>query len=127
MRLGLSVAADDRRFARALRRVRPAFDSLCQEFEAIRLAHPIHEAVLVGVANGLPDAAVREVPNDDGFFQVLVGLGPADEVAGLPTAALASRSYDRVRAAVLTCPFSAPDRDAVERLLSDWAARNLPR
>ena len=49
MRLSWSFATRRREFSRAMRRIRPAFESLLAEFSTVSLQHPIHEAVLVGI------------------------------------------------------------------------------
>jgi hypothetical protein len=105
--------------------VRHAFDSLYRDFEALQLAHHIHDAVLIGVTDDEPVGYFQEIPNSDGFFQVLIGMGSASEISALSEGALRSLLYVQIRKGILACPFSDPDRQAIDRLLSAWAASNL--
>jgi len=126
MNLVLSIASETRPRAKALRRVLPIFRSLEQQFSAITLQHPIHHALLVGIVERPPDY-FDEVPNRNGEFQVHTGYDLS--VAPLPEndTRLSRDLFQRIRAAVLACPFSTPDRDAVQQFLDHWAQQALPR
>jgi hypothetical protein len=112
MKLDLSFAARDKRFARALRRVRPRLEGLCHEFAQVELRDPIHEAMLVTFTDDMPAGAFTVVPNSGEYFQVLAGCGPLrsdDE--------LAADVFIGIRRAVRECPFSTPDAAVFAALL----------
>lgn len=115
MRLSLSVAARQRSFAKAMRRIRPTLEPLLESFALVTMEHPIHEAILVGIADGMPPGYFEEVPNADGFFQVLAGVDGAacDE-------ALLAQVTAALKAAIAACPFSQPDKDAFARVVQRW-------
>lgn len=115
MQLLISVAASDRLFAKAFRRVRPRLDPLCEAFAAVGMINPIHAALLIGLTNDRPPDAYAIVPNRDGFFQVLAGVDPLSTDAQLRTAVL-----EVIRKTVIACPFSEPDREQFLRLLDHW-------
>ena len=125
MTLLLSTASEDRRRSKALHRVLPVFRSLEQQFAAIALQDPIHHALLVGIVER-PADYFHEVPNHNGKFQVHTGY----DLSFLPSpdndTRLSRDLFQRIRAAVLACPFSTPDRDAVQKFLDHWAQQTLP-
>ena len=120
MKLILSVAAKDRLFGKALRRVRPAFDALFAEFAQIELCHPIHDSILVGLTDDREPGHFEEIQNADGYFQVLLGCPRAANDEELKQAV-----FERIKRAVMACPFSAPDKASFERLLQKWADANF--
>ncbi len=112
MQLLISVAASDRLFAKAFRRVRPGLDPLCAAFATVGMINPIHAALLIGLTNDRPPGDFAIVPNREGFFQVLAGVDPLSTDAQLHGAVLAI-----IRKTVVACPFSDPDREQFLRLL----------
>jgi hypothetical protein len=120
MRLSISVAAQNPAFSKKVRLVRPFFDSLLEQFNAVQMVDPIHEAILLGLTDSKPRGFFEEVPNRDGFFQAIVGLTlvPDDSEFKL-------QLFEAIRKAVQVCPFSAPDRDQFLSLLDRWWASNL--
>lgn len=126
MRLSISFAVKDRVFGKAMRRIRPCFDSLCSEFEALKLDNPIHEIFLLGVTDDLPDCEFREVKNKDGFFQVMCGFDQNASFLQANDEALKLMLFQKIFGAVKLCPFSAPDRQSLNNMLSGWASNKLP-
>jgi hypothetical protein len=115
MRLSLSVAASDRTFAKAMRRVRPSFELLCQEFGKIELESPIHEAILLGFTDSRDAGYLAEEKNRDGFFQVIAGCNwPATDEQ------LRKAMIDSILRAVRLCPFTTNDRVRFEELVRNW-------
>ncbi|NHZ41692.1 hypothetical protein [Massilia aquatica] len=112
MDLVISVAARDRLFAKAFRRVRPRLDPLCHAFAAVGMINPIHAALLIGLTDDRPPGDFAIVPNRDEYFQVLAGADPLWTDAQLHMAVLAV-----IRKTVIACPFSEPDREQFLRLL----------
>jgi len=51
MKISLSIAAQDRLFSKAIRRVRPNFDELFDAFCQVEITNPIHEAILIGLTD----------------------------------------------------------------------------
>lgn len=115
MRLSLSVAARQRSFAKAMRRIRPTLEPMLESFAQVVLENPIHEAILVGISDDLPPGYIEEVPNADGFFQVLAGVDGAACDDALRTQVIAA-----LKAAIAVCPFSQPDKDAFARMVQRW-------
>ncbi len=125
MNLLLSTASETRPRSKALRRVLPLFRSLEQQFPAIPLQDPIHHALLVVIVERPPDY-FDEVPNHNGKFQVHTGYDLSFAPSPDNDLRLSRDLFQRIRAAVLACPFSTPDRDAVQQFLYHWAQQNLP-
>lgn len=111
MQLRFSVMARDRKFSKAMRRVRERLQPLLNEFELVEMTDPIHEAILVGITDDQPADFFEEVTNNDGFFQVMAGVeftGSDDE--------LNESVFEILRKAATVCPFSRPDREAFDSL-----------
>jgi hypothetical protein len=125
MRLSVSIAARNNSFSKAMRRIRPKFSSLFEEFASKELENPIHEAILLGVTDSLGPEEIEVVPNEDGFFQVICGFGDKAPFSPENDAELATMLFNRVRRAVELCPFSRPDAATVLELLQDWSSREL--
>lgn len=120
MRLSISVAAQNPAFSKQVRRVRPFFDPLIEQFSAVQLVNPIHEAVLLGITDSKSPDFFEEVPNRDGFFQILAGVALVPDDAEFK-----ARLFGVIRKAVDACPFSAPDKKQFLNLLDGWADSNL--
>src|SRR5690349_14890904 len=121
MRLSWSIATSRRAFGKAMRRIRPTLESLAAEIEAVPIQYPIHEAVLVGITDNRDDMFFEEVPNHDGFFQVLTGFDASVDLTSQNDANLKKMVFDKLRQAVIACPFSRPDREAFEGFFDLWA------
>jgi len=109
--LQFSVAARDRQFSKAMRRIESRFRPLIDAFKAVTLQHPIHHAILVLITDDKEAEFLREVQNNDEFFQVLAGCsshGSDDE--------LTEAVFDILHRAVGLCPFATPDRQAFSSL-----------
>jgi hypothetical protein len=124
MKLSVSSAARTRDFSRMMRRLNPSLTSLSHAFESVTLQHPIHEAILITVAQDLPATHFEERPNSDGYFQVFVGWPKNCDTSPAGDAENTLCLFDRVRRVVAACPFSDPDREATLAALDDWAADN---
>ena len=111
MQLSLSLASQDRAFGKAMRRIRPTLAPLIASFEQYEPVNPIHEAILIGLADGLPDDEMQIVPNRDGFFQVLCGFSPAGDYSPTNDDANRLSVIGKIRAAIAACPFTAPDKE----------------
>lgn len=111
MELRFSVLARDRRFAKAMRRIRPRFAQLFEAFANTELANPIHEAILVGITDDQKPPFFEEVPNRDGFFQVLAGcdMKGSDEE-------LTKEVFEILRRAATACPFSEVDHEKTQQI-----------
>jgi len=125
MRLSVSIAAKSKAFAKAMRRIRPKFDSLLDAFEANGLGDPIHEAILIGVTDSMGINEIRIIPNRDGFFQAICGFGEQTSFLPENDCALELMLFERIQSVVAKCPFTSPDRATVLVLLRDWATKHL--
>jgi hypothetical protein len=96
-----------------MRRIRPAVEPMLDALSRVPLANPIYEAILVGVTDDKPSGYFEEIPNADGFFQVLTGVDGTSEDDDLLTAVVAA-----LRAAVEACPFSTPDKNALTEVIT---------
>jgi hypothetical protein len=120
MKLMFGFAAKSRVFAKALQRVMPTFDSLRFEFERVELLDPIHSSILVGITDDKPAEFFEEIQNNSGVFQVLVGCPYVANDQELKRVV-----FERLRMAVVACPFSTPDKNNFDRLLHKWACENI--
>lgn len=111
MQLRFSVMARDRKFSKAMRRVRERLQPLLDAFESVEMTDPIHEAILVGITDDQPSSFFDEVENNDGFFQVLAGV----EFSGSDDQ-LTEAVFEILQKASKACPFSRPDREAFDSL-----------
>ena len=114
MKLSLSVAAQDRRYSKAYSRVRTQIAALCKDFAEVEMTNPIHEVILIGVTDSKPSSHFEVVPNRDGFFQVLVGVGYSGDDEELKKQILS-----KISEAISACPFSKPDKEKFMSLLSE--------
>lgn len=125
MRLSLSVAAKSNSFSKAIRRIRPKFESLFSEFEAMKLVNPIHEAILLGITDSMGSDELEVVPNKDGFFQVICGFDVQTELSLTDDGELEARLFKKIQNTVELCPFSQPDKVVILDLLHSWSSREL--
>lgn len=125
MKLSWSTAARNRAWSKAIRRIRPRFDSLASVFAAVELQCPIHEAILVGVTDGRGKDYFEEIPNSDGYFQVLVGFDSSIGLGADHDADLEVALFQQLSRAILACPFASMDRDLVKDVIERWARANL--
>jgi len=105
----LSFAARDRTIARAMRRVLPRLQPIFDGIAQVSLSNPIHSAILVGLTDERDSSYFEEVPNDDGFFQVIVGCKPQ-----LHEAQLTRQVFDIIRRAARACPFTPVDQSSIQ-------------
>jgi len=89
-----------------MRRIRPRFQPLLDEFASVELDHPIHTALLVGITDDQPQGFLEEVENNDGYFQVIAGCS-----SGKTDGELAHDVFMILENAVRLCPFSEPDHE----------------
>lgn len=115
MKISLSVAAQDRQFAKAVRRVRPDFVPLFDAFSKVKMVDPIHEAILIGLTDSKPNGYFKEIPNQDGYFQVLAGVTAKTTDHDLKVAI-----FDLITRAVQLCPFSKADKEEFTKFLAEW-------
>ena len=125
MKLSWSTAARNRAWSKAIRRIRPRFDSLATEFAAIELQSPIHEAILVGVTDDRGKDYFEQIPNSDGFFQVLVGFDPSIGLGADKDRDLEVALFQQLSRAIPACPFATADRYVVKIAIDRWAKVNL--
>src|SRR6266446_6616957 len=118
MELRFSVLARDREFAKAMRRIRPRFASFVEVFATTELVNPIHQAILVGITDDKGPEFFEEVPNKDGFFQVLAGVRMKHSDVDLVKVV-----FDTLRRAAKACPFSKPDHETIQRVFEDSEAK----
>jgi len=111
MDLQFSVAARNRQFSKAMRRIDAKFQPLIDAFKAVAVEYPIHEAILVLITDDKAPDFLEEVQNNNGFFQVVAGCslrGSDDE--------LTQDVFDILECAVRMCPFATPDHQAFSSL-----------
>lgn len=115
MKISVSVAAQNRHFAKIFRRIRPDFDSLFEDFSKVKMVNSIHEAILIGLTDAKADDYFEIIPNRDGFFQILAGIkGDTNEDE------LKKALFLIISNSVSACPFSKPDREQFSALLGNW-------
>jgi hypothetical protein len=126
MKVSLGVAARDRMFGKAMRRIRPAFAQLFAGIEAYVLSNPIYETLLIGITDDKGDEYLEEVPNNDGFFQVVCGCGTSWDSGPISDADLQTLVLDRIQKAIDLCPLTVPDREGLMKLIEDWRGNVCP-
>lgn len=94
-------------------RVRTKLQPLLAAFEATELAHPIHDAILVGITDRERPDFFEEVQNDAGFFHVLAGCASREL-----DNELATDVFDILQRAVRLCPFATPDQEKLDTLFT---------
>lgn len=114
MKISLSIAAQDRLFSKAIRKVRPNFDALFEAFSEVKITNPIHEAILIGF-DSAPADYFEVIQNRDGFFQVLAGLK-----SNLEQNELKVELFKIIEQAVQSCPFTNSDKKRFTDLLHEW-------
>lgn len=119
MDLSVSLLAHDRIFAKAMRRIRPRIESLAQGFRSVEMDSPLDEALLISFVDKKAPTFFEEVPNLDGYYQVIVGVPP-----GAPDDELFRHVVSMVREAITRYQFSDPDRRAFLDFMDAFAAAN---
>jgi hypothetical protein len=127
MKLSWSTCARSRAWSKAIRRVRPRFDSLETAFAAVGLRNPIHEVILVGITDERGEDYFEEVPNSDGYFQVLVGFNASINLAVENDRQLEVAVFRQLSRAILACPFARQDQESIKAAIGAWAKANLTR
>jgi hypothetical protein len=79
------------------------------------LVNPIHEALLVGITDDKGPEFFEEVPNRDGFFQVLAGVQTKGSDLDLT-----KEVFNILRRAAKACPFSKPDHETIESVFDEF-------
>lgn len=117
MKVSFSVAARDRAFAKAMRRIRPDFRVLLERLDQVQLDGPTPLAILIGLADGIPDGTFDEVQNSDGYFQELVGcsLKETDDQ-------IKNYVFNSLRSSVARCPLPDVDHRRLDGIFNEFAA-----
>lgn len=118
MELNISVAARNRLFGKAVRRVYPALEELMRSFELKIPSRSESDAILVGLTDDKPDNYFVEIENSDGFFQVIAGCP-------LPTTdrKLIEAIAERVLRAVKECPMKDKDAQLAMVMIDEWSQK----
>jgi hypothetical protein len=80
-------------------------------FAKTTLVNPVHQAILVGITDDKGPEFFEEVPNCDGFFQVIAGCQPKESDSDLT-----KEVYNILRRAAKACAFSKVDHEAVKKV-----------
>jgi hypothetical protein len=91
-----------------MRRIRPQFAPLFETFSKTDLPSAVHTAILVDVTDDRRFPFFEDVPNNDGFFQILAGCDMKDSDQELTKEVL-----DIIRKAATAYPFSEMDKEKV--------------
>jgi hypothetical protein len=75
MKIGISIAARDRFFGKAMRRIRPAFTELENTISALDLSNPGFETFLIGLTDDPAADGAKVIFTDSDTQQVMIGLG----------------------------------------------------
>jgi hypothetical protein len=94
-------------------------------FAAIDLKHPIYRMILVGITDERAKDSFEEIPNGDGYYQILVGFDSSIGLGPENDHRLAVALFSQLSKAILACPFSGTDRETVRAALDAWPAGNL--
>lgn len=120
MELNIGIAARERQFSRAWRRVRSRFDPLVKAFAKVELANPIHRALLVGITDEKGTDYFEEIPNDDSYFQVLAGCAMKNS-----DLELSQQIFNILRKAASLCPFSIVDHESIQEVFDEFEPKIL--
>ncbi|WP_157632221.1 hypothetical protein [Variovorax sp. CF313] len=115
MKINLGVAAQTPQFSKKMRRIRPAFELLFDDFSNIKLTNPIYDSILIGVTDSQSVDYFEEIKNREGYFQILAGMSGdfSDEKAK-------ELIFEIVKKSIQACPFSRPDKELLMRFLDEW-------
>lgn len=117
MRFSISVVSKNRMYTKAYRRVMEDLHPLIDELESVEMICPLGDAVLIMVSDGdqlLPNE-VREVSNNDEYFQYAAGIR-----AFINDIELTKDLFSILRSIVEKVPFSAPDHERYRDIFSRW-------
>jgi hypothetical protein len=96
---------------KAMRRVRGELAPLLDGFAEAELVHAPFEAILVDITDDKGPEFFEEIPNSDGFFQVVVGCSMNSS-----DAELRANVVDILHRAVSACPLSPTDMLTVQKV-----------
>lgn len=93
---------------------------LIDELEQIEMIHPFGDAVLIIASDEgilLPNE-MKELPNNDAFFQYVVGIG-----SFIDDMKLKKDLFSILSTVVEKVPFTIPDCEQYRNILSKWELR----
>ena len=119
MRIRLSIAARNRMFSRAARRVRPQIDVVLERIASTELNNPTWPTVLLGVTDEyLPDR-IDTIPNNEGALQLKTGFSVLENLARTNDAAILAGFIAQIRTAIRQCELTPNDYEELCAILDD--------
>ena len=118
MRIRLSIAARNRMFSRAARRVRPFIDRTLDRISETELENPTWTTVLLGIVDDLPPKRIDTIPNDD-CLQLMTGFPILDDLTPANDAAILAAFIAQIRLAIHQCGLTPSDTRLLCGILSD--------
>ncbi|WP_347253696.1 hypothetical protein [Leminorella grimontii] len=107
-------------YTKAYRRVMEEVRLLIDELECVEMIHPFGDAVLIIASDEgtlLPNE-IKELSNNNALFQYVVGIDTfIDDMK------LKKDLFSILSAVVKKVPFTIPDREQYENILSKWELR----
>ena len=99
-------------------RVSPAVQKRLDEIEQLQLQNPTSEDVLIGIVDDLAADHIESVPNNDGYFQLLMGFPKGIDLSTANDVNLRAEVITCIRNAVKACGLTPADFALIDTVLS---------
>ena len=117
MQIRLSIAARNRQFSRAMRRVRPLVQAKLELIEELRLKDPTWDVVLLAITDEYDVDRLDIIPNNDDVLQIINGFPAALDLSQSNDANIISAVLQCVRNSVHQCRLTPDDYAMVDAIL----------
>ena len=117
MNLSMSIGTSNRFFGKAIRRIYPRLNIFMETFNEAVPSSQTCKAILVAITDDKPSDFMEEIPNSDGYFQVMFGCPyPSDD------SILEFEVLKRMKKAIEICPMSLNERELALKFTNQWDA-----
>jgi hypothetical protein len=118
MQIQLSIAARNRQFSRAMKRVRPLVQDKLNLIEELRLKNPTWDVVLLAITDEYDFDRLEIIPNNDDVLQIINGFPSALDLSQSNDANICSAVLQCVRNSVHECRLTPDDYAMIEAILN---------
>ena len=120
MDISMSIGTSNRFFGKAIRRIYPRINLFMEKFKEAVPSSQTCSAILVAITDDKSADFFQEMPNVDGYFQVMFGCPyPSDD------SDLANEVLDRLQKAIAICPMSPAEREMAIRFIQRWESKEI--
>jgi hypothetical protein len=117
MQIKLSIAARNRQFSRAMRRVRPAVQAKLDLIEAHGITNPTWDVVLLAITDEYDSDRLDIIQNNDDILQIINGFPSELDLSQSNDENIRLAVLKCVRNAIVECGLTPNDFAAIDAIL----------